>query len=33
MNERVTRLRVTRSDAERGAIEGMLADAIDAHTS
>ena len=33
MNERFTRLRVTRSDAERGAIEGMLADAIDAHTS
>ena len=32
-NERFTRLRVTRSDAERGAIEGMLAKEIDAHAS
>ena len=31
-NERATRLRVTRPDAERGAIEDMLADAIDVHT-
>lgn len=31
-NERLSSLRVTRSDAERGAIEVMLADVIDAHT-
>ena len=31
MNERVSRLSVTRSDAERGAVEGMLAQLIDGH--
>jgi sporulation-control protein len=31
MNERVSRLTVTRSDAERGAVEGMLAQLIDGH--
>ncbi len=29
MNERMSRLSVTRSDAERGAVEGMLAQLID----
>ena len=31
MNERASRLSVTRSDAERGAVEGMLAGLIDGH--
>jgi sporulation-control protein len=31
MNERVSRLPVTRSDVERGAVEGMLAQLIDGH--
>lgn len=32
-NGHVIRLRVTRSDAERGAIEGMLSDAVEARVS
>ena len=32
MNERFSRLRVTRADAERGAVEAMLAQTIDSHT-
>lgn len=31
MNERLSRLSVTRADVERGAVEGMLAQLIDSH--